>query len=1071
MVKVAHISDIHFRPLDRHEEYTTVFSKIFHDLKHIHKPDLIFVGGDIYHMKTQAISPEVIERMAWWFRSLSEICPVISILGNHDGNITNLERADIISPIVNFLNSSATSDKRSYIKLCKNSEEFVYNNIRFGVFSLFDKDGWSSVSETKNNPNNLFSVACFHGCVNDAVADNGMKLEGEVDLSLFKNFDFVFLGDIHKRQAWRHHGNKTGTETAWYPGSTIQQNYGEEIEKGYLIWNIENSSKFSVDFIPVKNDHAFLTFPYDGNVDDTLNKIKEVSSSLGVKSPRVRIESNLQIPPQEWKELSSRCRSELSITELVAKLDKQIIDDEMEVSSSRVSKSNLHELETQKFLLRKYMSSTDRNLSQEEWDFADEVLKRNLDKINLQAGSINRKRWSIRNLKFSNLYGYGEDNEIAFNKLSGLVGIFGPNRTGKSSIVGSILYSLFNYTDRGSVSNWHIVNVRKTSAMSVVDIEIDSRFYRIERTIEKKPSNPKAQYPSLSSLSVHEITEDGTIIKNMKGDKKTDSEQIVANLIGSAEDFILSSISTQGDINRFIQEGATKRKLAVSKFLELDIFDELLASIKSESDDIRARYKIIKDIDYAAEILKESEKITKFEAEIREHQNQIDFLLPLIESLQRKIMELEINGKVSSVDIEVQKHKITSYEAQISKHNDEIEDLKEKIASLDEQLSRITEKKELLDIKQIEESLSVFNKLSLDFSKVENSLALKDQEFQSNKQATTILSSVPCGDKFPTCPFLKGALASKAKLPILEGEILSLKENVKEYQEAIDEFVNLNLSQKKEQYNKLIASESIKSQERRTHRGRLDTLYKHLAALKNKLDNEKQSLLEISKREMSKDVASQYDEYKTDLDQNISKCNQSKHLLNEVNKQYAVSNSNIQRLRKESDEADIIFSKWKIYDMLATAFSQKGIPVFVLKSQLPNINAEIARLLTGISNFDIKFELDPNIQALDVFIDYGDSRRIIEMASGMEKTMASLVIRAALYNISNISKPDIFVIDEGFGTLDDAGRESCVKLLQNLENEFKSIFVITHVDEFKQIVSHLVEIKRSQNKDSHINVT
>ena len=100
--KCIHLSDIHFRGLQRHDEYKEVFSNFFIKAKDL-SPDAIFVGGDIVHSKTQGISPELIDLLTWWFTSLTEIAPVHMILGNHDGLILNESRQDAISPILSAL--------------------------------------------------------------------------------------------------------------------------------------------------------------------------------------------------------------------------------------------------------------------------------------------------------------------------------------------------------------------------------------------------------------------------------------------------------------------------------------------------------------------------------------------------------------------------------------------------------------------------------------------------------------------------------------------------------------------------------------------------------------------------------------------------------------------------------------------------------------------------------------------------------------------------------------------------------------------------------------------------------
>ena len=52
--KCVHIADVHFRGLTRHSEYRESFLSFFKKVKKL-SPDVIFVGGDIVHSKTQGI--------------------------------------------------------------------------------------------------------------------------------------------------------------------------------------------------------------------------------------------------------------------------------------------------------------------------------------------------------------------------------------------------------------------------------------------------------------------------------------------------------------------------------------------------------------------------------------------------------------------------------------------------------------------------------------------------------------------------------------------------------------------------------------------------------------------------------------------------------------------------------------------------------------------------------------------------------------------------------------------------------------------------------------------------------
>ena len=87
----------------------------------------------------------------------------------------------------------------------------------------------------------------------------------------------------------------------------------------------------------------------------------------------------------------------------------------------------------------------------------------------------------------------------------------------------------------------------------------------------------------------------------------------------------------------------------------------------------------------------------------------------------------------------------------------------------------------------------------------------------------------------------------------------------------------------------------------------------------------------------------------------------------------------------------------------------------------------------------------------------------------MEKTIASIAIRAALIQITSLPKTDLFVIDEGFGTLDAAQIEVCNRFLISLKKMFKNIMIISHVEAMKDIVDNVIEINRFE-KDSKVMV-
>jgi exonuclease SbcC len=168
----------------------------------------------------------------------------------------------------------------------------------------------------------------------------------------------------------------------------------------------------------------------------------------------------------------------------------------------------------------------------------------------------------------------------------------------------------------------------------------------------------------------------------------------------------------------------------------------------------------------------------------------------------------------------------------------------------------------------------------------------------------------------------------------------------------------------------------------------------------------------------------------------------------------------IESLKRGQEEFKSLKRQWRIYETLISAYSKKGLPSQILDKLLPAINLELAEILNGVVTFQVQLEIDQETNSLEIYIDYGDSRRIIELGSGMEKMVASLAIRVALTRITSLPKPDFIVIDEGFGTLDETQLVSCISLIKSLKRIYRFILVISHVDAVKDAVDQVIEITR-----------
>jgi len=1047
MVKIAHTADIHWRGLSRHDEYREIFSTFIKDCKK-NKVDHIFIGGDIFHTKTTGISPEYIDQLTWWLDSMAKIAPVHLTLGNHDGNLVNLSRQDAVSPIVQALNNPD-------VHLYKKSGIYEFQpGYNWCVYSLFDEEGWNDVRPQSGKVN----IACYHGPVQGSKTEVGWEMEG-MNLEFFKDYPFVMLGDIHQMQHLGYRDCLNGKKKPWisYPGTPVQQNYAEELDHGYLLWEIDDQRTWDVNFKKLPNPKPYVTIQWNGSTKDLLT-----TASIHPDGSRFRIRSSDALGQKDFQLISETLKNAKLATEVTFKSDFIVDKSVIKTGSSTLEKADLRNPDVLTKLIKDYYSSA--QISRPEWDTLAEQVKNCLSSVTAQDDITRNSKWSLRYLAFDNMFAYGQDNVINFDNLSGIVGVFGPNRAGKSSIVGTLMYSLFNATDRGPVKNIHVCNIRKPYCSSKTIINHDGTDYVIERQTSKT-ENKKGIINASTSLNVFKIRDDGEA-EDLAGEQRNDTEKVIRALIGNQEDFMMTSLAAQGETNHFISQGSTKRRAVLSKFLDLDIFDKMHELANKELTSLKSQLKNCPDRDWQnlfettrnsiAAANKLIEELTQLIKEKQHDQSTLQLVLA-----KRKDVT-----PVTKNEVEAHQRRISSLETLVNNCEKEIQKLNIEILDSSKKLDKISLVKKENDIKDLKLRRDAYKSLESTLQTLQYAYDKEEISLKQHQKSLKILDEVPCGDEYPTCKFIKDAHISKTKVIEQTKKTELAKEKLKDAASSLDKLKEENVADKLEKLEKLLELENkllLESSKREAalekHRVNYDSQVDELKEAKQRLKH----LQEALKNEENVEVVSLRSKIKIfsdDVDalsaQKLAAATQKGRLA-----------ASLEKYEEEKNVRDSLLEKMKVHELVTGAFSKKGIPLIIIKTQLPIINAEIAKILHGIVDFTIELENDEGTDSSEIYINYGDSRRIVELCSGMEKTIASLAIRAAMINISTLPKPDIFIIDEGFGTLDDSSVEACNRLLTSLKKYFKTILIITHVDGVKDVVDHVLEITKNE-KDSKV---
>jgi DNA repair exonuclease SbcCD ATPase subunit/DNA repair exonuclease SbcCD nuclease subunit len=1042
-MKFAHIADTHIKNLKYHTEYKTVFNKMYETLLN-EKVDYIIHCGDIAHTKTQ-ISPEFVEMAADFFINLAAIAPTYIILGNHDGNLTNDNRQDALSPIVNALGIE------NLHLLKKSGETKLKDNFSINVLSVFDEEGWVKPSDP-----NAVNIALYHGSISGVKTDTNFVLEhADHDISIFEGHDYALLGDIHKTNQILDEGGRIR-----YPGSTVQQNHGETNDKGFLIWNIQDKLSFDCQHVLIPNPNPFITVELEEN--------GELPEGVSVPpNARLRLLSRNNLPAEMMKNVGDVAKEKWK-PESVSFLSKNVArSKELREVVGGIDKDDLRNLKVQEQLIEEFL--VNYKVEREILDKVFEINKKYNTEVEAKEEVARNVNWNVKSIEWDNLFNYGEGNRIDFSNLKGIVGIFGKNYSGKSSVIDSILYTLFNTTSKNEKKVSNVINTAKKGAIGNLKISIGDNDYVIARSCDKniKKNGGEETKTELNFLC------DGV---SMNGNTRVETDQNIKKLFGTMDDFLLTSMSSQLDSLSFIREGSTKRKEILARFLDLELFDAKNKLAKEESGSLKAIIKKLEAIDYDTEIL-------KLDNELDTVKNSIEFDKNKSSNLNEKLIELrnEIsiiegqlkNTNVELFDIDATMDRKVYLDQSLEKA---VKQKTEKVTLLKEKQNDIKIIKDLLDVAYDDiNELKVKKEEKTNFSRelqslnVELSYILKQERELNNK--SNLLTKVPCDTQFPTCMFIKDAVEASNQLILLTEKKTNTTRKITNYSKTIEEYDKLDLDFKLNKYDE--------------HNYKLSNLEKE--ELQIKIDVEKMNtILSNIKKEMlitedkierykkNKEVFNTANELRVDKTEKEKELKlveqQSKEINETITKSHMKIGSLTEKaamLKAQKKELENYRNQFAAYDYFMKATNSNGISYEIIKKKLPVINEEIATILSNVVDFDVFFEDDGS--KLNISIQHPNSDpRPIEMGSGAEKSIAAMAIRLSLLQVSNLPKSNLFILDEPGTALDSENMEGFIKILDMIKNYYDTVLLISHMDALKDVADQIITI---DSKDGFAYIT
>ena len=1040
---VVQVSDIHIRLTKRHDEYLSVFERFYTVLDKLKKNTnlICVITGDVFHNKSD-LSPECVKIGSDFLKNCADRVPTILIAGNHDATLANKSRLDCLTPIVDAL-------QHTNLFYLKPSDTFRYENILFNHFSVFDEPDkyinyYTIPSRYKVETDH--HIALFHGPVNDAVTDVGYTVSNRTIMNdLFDGHHMVMLGDIHKHQILQEYDEDTSKPVIVYAGSMIQQNHGEELRgHGFLLWDLKRKLYKHYE---LPNDYGFYTVEINkGQLTTDLSDLP--------KKARIRTKCFESIPSQV-KEVMNDIKDKCEILESTfIRIDE--FDYNTNKSTHVLDIHNIFNVDYQNKLIEDSLKSKKVQPS------LIEKVKELNKTINTQIPrdkTPKNIRWKPKIFEFDNMFSYGEGNYIDFTKLKGTIGLFAPNASGKSSIMDALAFCVFDKFSKGYKAS-HVLNTQKMSFKCKFNFEVSGVDYYIEREgkADKKGSVKV-------DVKFYKIDKDGNEVP-LNGEARRSTNDIIRDYVGTYDDFILTVLSVQNSkAGSFIDLGQTERKDLLCQFMGLNVFDQLFNIANENFKETNTLLKNVSKDTLENELQTISGSIDLNIKNIEQFNQDLSEQEQIKEQHNNNLLQLSKNivrlDDIKSDDIESLESKKIEYDNKIQTFENGIVEYKNKLTDVESSLQ------------QLSSSLKACEDIDSKYEEYKKAKKLQDsKESEIDKLKLVIKNKVEKLKKLeehkydPNCDFcvnnvfVKDAIATKKDLEVeklnaskIVGEYNNIKQQVDSYGDIEAEYQECKTTNNQkvvlEKKREVITTATLRDE-------------KYLVTLKSEY---KQIIKDIESFYKNKDIIEnnsklleQIEEVKTNLksvEGVIKSINYNLMNASTEKGKLALQYKNTTDQLNKVKELEESYESYKLY---TAVISRDGIPYDVITKTLPEIEKEVNNILHQIVEFTISLNTDGKNIMTNII--YDDKRWPLEMASGMEKFISGLAIRVALINISNLPRPNIICIDEGFGCADSDHLGQMGALFTYLKHQFEFIWIISHLDQMRDMVDMHLEIKK-----------
>jgi DNA repair exonuclease SbcCD ATPase subunit len=645
--------------------------------------------------------------------------------------------------------------------------------------------------------------------------------------------------------------------------------------------------------------------------------------------------------------------------------------------------------------------------------------------------------------------------------------MFAPNASGKSTLLDALSFCLFDMTSRTSKAA-SVLNNKKKNFNCKVNFEVSGLNYYIERkaTTRSRDGHVKVD------VNFWMVDEGGDVI-SLNGDQRRTTNYNINRVIGTYDDFILSTLSTQNNFTVFIDKTQKERKELLATFMGTDIFDSLYQVANDKISETQTLLRDFNKIDYGkmlAELQKETtisevkqtNLLTKKDNETKTYNDLNSQIINLTTQLK------PVDDTIRDIVV-LKKEKFNNEGLLNTTHKDE-----SSVATEQYDLSQIIRDLELkvvtYESEDIQKKYAELEKLEQERDIFEVELDKLKAEVRVKLDKIDKLGNLKWDENCEYCmsnPFTLDAIDTKKNLNKdvgLSKEYMETKKGmdnqiekmfkIRAFKEELDD-ANSKLNESKLREDNLNYSLQYINERKQNIENQIESISNEIQRYKDQENNikyNKKIKIKITKKELGL----------SDVDDRISKLNDD---ITEVHSDIKVNDNEMRNINRKIKEIEELEKQNQAYHYYLDAVRRDSIPYELLEKAIPTIEGEVNNILSQLVDFQLSLEMDgKNINSNIVYDDL--NQWPLELSSGMERFISSLAMRVGLINVSNLPRSNFLAIDEGWGTMDSDNINSVYNLFQYLKTQFQFALIVSHVDSMRDAVDTLLEISKDSDFSS-----